>query len=510
MKLEKGKIVSPFFWIMIFITIAGCFFLYNINKFINKGIDIVGGSYIVLNVQMDNIYQDLLIEIKKKIDSEGNNYILKIKEDTIEISSLKNINEQDINNYLKNNKIDIAYKKINENTVILYFSETVKEKMTDTAITSNIKTLRKRLDPFGAGEMLIARQGNSIILEIPNIFDKEHIRKLIGSTANLQMKIVLDQATSKEQLQKQYHALLDRVMIIPGKNKNQVIWYVVNKNSLLNGSLLKSAHVSYNNIGGNEPIVAIEFNSVGAKKFKQITENNINKQLAIVIDNEVITAPSISVIIPDGVASIQGSFTVKEAQELVTLLESGSFAAPVIYSQERVIAPLLGNSTIEAGIISCLIGMFLLFIFSIILYKTSGLIAFIILIYNLLITLFCMAVIKATLTLSGIAGLILTLGMAIDSSVLIFEKIREELKLGHNFLHAIEIAFKDGITVILDANITHFLVAIVLFYIGIGPLKGFAISMIIGIFATLITGIILLKRMLLYIVKNTKTKKISI
>lgn len=512
MKLQTQNIFNSFFWIMLVITSLGVYFIYNINNFINKGIDIVGGSYIVLNVQMESIYQELLNEIKKKIETEvASNLSIKLQQNTLAITFSEESQKTKIIEIINSNKIDIQYKKENGNVLILYFDSKTMEKMIDQAIKTNITALRKRLDPYGTGEILIARQDQTIILEIPNIYEKEHVRKLIGSTANLQMKIVLDQSTSKEDLQKSYRTLNETVMIIPGHTeKNSTMWYAVNRHALINGSLLKSAHVSYNSQHGNEPIVSIEFNAIGKKKFKQITTNNLNKQLAIIIDNEVITAPVISVPIPDGAASIQGKFTVQKAQELVTMLESGSFAAPVVYAQERVIAPLLGNKTIEAGLFACLISMILLLLFSIILYRTAGFIAFIILLYNLLFILICMAIMKATLTLSGIAGLILTLGMAIDSSVLIFEKIREEINLGYSFIDAITMAFKEVLTIILDANMTHFLVASVLYYIGIGPLKGFAVSMLIGIMATLLTGIILLKKLLFYVIRNSKDHKISI
>lgn len=499
---------SPFFWFIFVLSSFGIYFIFHINTYIKKGIDLVGGSYVVLNVIMDDLYYDLLVEIKKKIEKEitliefnttiKNNELIIILQDKNDIFELqKKISDM---------KLDIEIKIVND-TLILFFSDKMKEDMIENAISININSLRKRLDPFGAGEMLIARQEKNIVLEIPNMYDKAQVKRLIGSTANLQMKVVIDVSDSKEKLEKKYSYLSENVLIISDKSKNG--WYVVSRETNITGALLKKAYVGYGSRYGNEPTVVIEFNSVGAKKFKQMTENNLHKRIAIIIDNEVITAPKVDVVIPDGVASIQGRFSVSEAQELVTMLESGAFAAPVYYAQEKIIAPLLGEKTINQGLYACAIGLMLLFIFSLFYYKGAGVLAFIVLLYNLLVTLIGMAFIGATITLSGLAGLILTLGMAIDSSILLFERMKEEVKNGKSFREAMNIAFSDGVTVILDANITHFIVAAVLYYIGVGPLKGFAISMLIGIISTLFTGIILLKGFLKYTIGLKKSDKLS-
>lgn len=509
MNMTKKNIFSTFFWFIVVLSSCGLYFVWNINTYIKKGIDLVGGSYVVLNVIMDNVYYDLLVETKKKIEKELliKNFSSSIKNDVLTITP------SDKNDLLAMQKEIMAMKfdsdcVIKDNALVIFFSDKIKDQMIENAINININALRKRLDPFGAGEMLIARQEKNIVLEIPNMYDKDQVKRLIGSTANLQMKVVIDTSESREKLEKKYHYLSDNISIIGDKEKK--VWYAVGKEASITGALLKKAHVAYSQERGNEPVVAIEFNSIGAKKFKHITENNIRKQIAIIIDNEVITAPVVGVVIPDGIASIQGKFTVKEAQELVVMLESGAFAAPVKYAQERVIAPLLGEQTINQGMYACMIGLVLLLIFSLLYYGFSGLLAFIVLLYNLLITLFGLSCIGATITLSGLAGLILTLGMAIDSSILLFERIKEERKKGRDFRDAMNVAFSDGIVVILDANITHFLVAIVLYYIGVGPLKGFAISMLIGIIATLITGILFLKGFLRYVITLRKSDQLSL
>lgn len=508
-KQIKKNYFSFFFYFIVLITIFGGYFLFHINSYVKRGIDLVGGSYVVLHVVMDSLFEEILVESKKRIEKE-----VSIKANKLKINGntiiLNYLNKKDKNNALKEIKLlklDLLVKD-EDTTISLDISEELQETMLENAINSNIKTLRKRLDPFGAGELLIARQQNNIILEIPSVYDKEQTKRLIGSTANLTMKVVLDSNSDKEKLLKQYEDLSDYVLVV--KDKEEKNWYAVSKESQINGSLLKKAHVGYNPEKGNEPVVHLQFNSIGAKKFKDMTQKNIGKQIAIIIDNEVITAPVVNTAIPDGSGFIQGNFTASSAQELVLMLESGSFAAPVLYAQERIIAPLLGEQTIYKGLLSCLIGLILLFIVLIAYYKVSGFLAFIVLLYNLLGTLIGMWLLGATLTLSGIAGLILTIGMAVDSSILLFERIKEDLLRGKTFIQSLELAFSDGLSVILDANITHFLVALVLYFMGAGPLKGFASTMIIGILSTLFTGIILLKALMKYFVHNLNCSKISI
>lgn len=507
-KITK-KYFSFFFYLIILITCFGGYFLFHLNSHIKRGIDLVGGSYVVLNVKMDPLFKDILIEAKNRIEREGS---FKIQKMRIIDNSLSLLYESE-----KEKEIDISKLKelklgllITESAleIILTIDDITKENMLESAININIQTLRKRLDPFGTGELLIARQQNNIILEIPSVYDQEQTKRLIGATANLNMKVVLDSSQKKEKLIQQYEDMLEYVSIVKDKDEKQ--WYVVSKEAQITGALLKKAYVGYNPERGNEPIVQFEFNSLGATKFKEMTEKNKNKQIAIIIDDEVITAPVVNTVIPDGKGFIQGNFSVTSAQELVVMLESGSFAAPVVYMQERVIAPLLGEKTIQQGLLACLVGLIALFFVLTIYYKFSGFLAFLVLLYNLLFSLIGMWLLGATLTLSGLAGLILTIGMAVDSSILLFERIKEDLLQGKSFAQSFEIAFTDGITVILDANVTHFLVALVLYYVGAGPLKGFASTMIIGIISTLLSGILLLKSFMKYILYNLQYSKISI
>jgi preprotein translocase subunit SecD len=498
---KSFKIVSPFFIFMLLLTVGGLFFVKNLKNYIKRGVDLVGGTYITLDVLIDKVYENVSRETLGHISKE---VLVSIKKSSITADNL-------LIEYENADKARVAFNEIVKIKLDMVFSlegsfvkgkidEKIKGYMLNNAIEMNMQALRKRLDPFGAGEILIARQENRIIIELPNVQDKEQARRLIGTTAHLTIKPVIDTGRSKEELESQYlDSFSDDIIICSDEIKQE--WFVLPRHAEITGALLKKANLAFDPEHGNQPVVAFSFNNIGGNKFRELTRENIGKRVAITVDDIVVTAPVVNQEIgASGI--IQGHFTAQSAQELSMLLESGAFVAPVVYAQERVIAPILGEKTIEKGIFACFIGMILLFIASVLMYKVSGFVAFIILLYNLLFTLFGIWMIGGTLTLSGIAGLILTIGMAIDASILIFERIKEELAKGVNFKTALENGFSGAMTVIIDANVTHFLVALVLYYVGAGPLKGFAVTMIVGIISTIFSGIFLLKALFKYIINN--------
>jgi protein-export membrane protein SecD len=482
MTLIKRKIISPFIIFIILTTFFGAWFVINIDNLIKKGVDIVGGTYITLHVKISPL-------INRLLNRMGSSFCEQIKKKKKELNPSFVVNE--------------------DKGIFSLIKTSFYEEMLNNAIEKNIIALRKRIDPLGAGEVLIARNNDTIIIELPNVQDPIQARALIGTTAYMTIKPVIDSGSSKEELERIYKRLIGKdVIICPSQEDNY--WYVLPYDTDLTGSLLKSAVVQYSNNIKTSPVIQFTFNSIGGQKFRELTKKSLGKQVAISIDDVVITAPVVNQEIgSQGI--IQGNFTLQSAQDLATLLQAGSFEAPVEYVQERVIEPILGKQTIQKGLWSCAVGMILLLIASLFVYSLCGFIAFIVLIFNLLFTLVGIYLIGGTLTLSGIAGLILTIGMAIDASVLIFEKIKEELnEHNKNIAYAVDQGFSKTMEIIIDANITHFIVAIVLFYVGAGPLKGFALSMIIGIFSTIITGIFLLNGFLNYMIKNLGIKNLWI
>nr|MBP7854303.1 protein translocase subunit SecD [Candidatus Babeliales bacterium] len=301
-------------------------------------------------------------------------------------------------------------------------------------------------------------------------------------------------------------------MIVPGHRRNQFdekIYYLVPSFSPITGKNFKQATVGFGGDMGSDLCVNFEFDEEGGKRFHELTSENLGRTLAIVLDGEVIQAARINAVIGSR-GSISGNFRSDEASTLAKLLKSGAFKAKVDFIEERQIGPTLGQEAIRQGLMSCLIGLVLLLFFGIFYYRLCGVFSFFTLVYNMILLMLFMAILHATLTLPGIAGMILTVGMAIDSSILIYERIKEGLREGLTISAAVEDGFSEAMWVILDSNITTFIVASVLYYYGTGPIAGFAVTMMIGIVTTLITGLFFLKSLFKFYLKFFDVQKLSI
>jgi len=377
-------------------------------------------------------------------------------------------------------------------------------------VLGNIEVLRARLDKMSVAEIAIAPQGEkNIIIELPDVDDPQQAKTMIGKPAVLEFKLVERAGRSKEDLLYEYDGELpDDMHIIAGRGLDKT-YYLVNKYTDITGRLLRDARPTFGGQTGSQLVVAFNFSPEGGEKFYELTSKNYGRQLAVVLDNEVITAPTINAAIKsEGV--IEGRFTSEQANELALLLKSGAFVAPVSFEEERQVGPALGAEAIKMGLISCLVALGLLFIFSVYYYSLSGILAFCALIYNLVLILFGLSLLKATLTLPGIAGMVLTIGMAIDASILVYERIKEELSLGLSIKKAVNAGFSDAMVVILDANITTFIVGVVLYYFGTGPVQGFAVTMMLGIVSTLITGLFFLRALFNFVVDLFAVQKLKI
>ncbi len=450
------------------VTLFGIYFVLNLRQNLNFGIDLVGGTYITVEVKTD-----ALIEHEKAMRG----------------SSGKPLTEGEIQEIIKN------------------------------AVHDNIEVLRSRLDKSGVGEVTIAAHGEkNILIELPNVHNPEQAKAMIGKSALLEVKVVDAVADSQEELLKKYNGVVpvDKIVVKEVKEGDYArrpvtLYYLVPKYTDLTGKLLKTAHAEIGNARGlsMQPIIIFEFKAEGAEKFYQLTKKNIGKSIALILDNEVITAPRVSVAIRDR-GQIEGDFDMQHAKDVALMLRAGAFTAPVEVVEERHIGPSLGEAAVRQGVIACVIGLVLLFLFSLFFYKMAGLFAFIVLLYNLLLILFALSWFQAALTLPGIAGIVLSIGMAIDASILIYERIKELLASGASLKKAVDEGFSGALAVILDANITHFLVAVVLYYLGAGPIQGFAVTMIIGIIATLLTGLLLLRALFDFYISTLGIQKIWI
>jgi len=397
--------------------------------------------------------------------------------------------------------------------IILNLPEKETRRIKKLAAEQALETIRNRIDQFGVNEPDIRRQGEKrILIQLPGIKDTQRAKELIGKTALLEFKLLdethdLDAALkgnipagSELLYQDNEDTATGRVIKSP---------YLVKKRTLLTGEYLTDARVQIDS-QFNEPYISIDFDKKGARIFERITEENVKKRLAIVLDNKVYSAPVIQEKITGGEARITGNFTTEEAHDLAIVLRAGALPAPVKIIEERTVGPSLGADSIRKGLISMYVGGMLIILFMIVYYKVSGLIANIALILNIVLIAGGLAGFQATLTLPGIAGIILTIGMAVDANVLIFERIREEMNLGKTQRAAVNAGYSKATITILDANVTTLIAALVLFQFGTGPVKGFAVTLSLGVLASMFTALILTRLIFDYLLINRKIKSLSI
>jgi len=371
------------------------------------------------------------------------------------------------------------------------------------AVESALEIIRNRIDQFGVREPTIAREGQTrIVVDLPGIKNPQRAIDIIGKTALLEFKLVDEKGDLSEAL---------KGNIPPG---DEILYdsegkaYLIKSKTLLTGSAIKDARVEIGQWG--QPYVALDFTAKGAKKFADITGRHVGERLAIILDNVVKSAPVIKTRITGGKAVIEGNFSMDEANELRIVLKSGALPVPFNIIQNTTIGPSLGKDSIRKGLISGIIGLIGVIIFMAVYYKKAGLIADAALLLNLLFLMAALAALKATLTLPGIAGIILTIGMSVDANVIIFERIREELKRERAPRSAVDTGYDRALRTILDANITTLITALILFQFGTGPIKGFATTLSIGILASLFTAIVVTRTIFNLILEGKPVQKLSI
>jgi preprotein translocase subunit SecD len=373
------------------------------------------------------------------------------------------------------------------------------------AVDRAMEIIRNRVDQYGLAEPLIVRQGDKwIVVQMPGVTDREQAKDLIGRTALLEFRIVETSEALGTLSAKARELGLGPSNLKPGRMPEEIKpllppgtellagreenYYLVKSSAEMTGSSLVNARVELGGDYSGFPVVALEFSPEGAKRFSQVTEQNIERQLAIVLDGVVQSAPVIRSRIPDGKAIIEGNFTPEDSKLLKTVLQAGALPAPLQVVEERTVGPTLGEDSIKAGLRALAIGMGLVFIFMAIYYKLSGLLADSALLMNLFLLLGAMAALGATLTLPGIAGIILSIGMSVDANILILERVREELALGKSPRLALDQGYDKAFSAILDGNVTAIVAAAFLFQFGTGPVKGFGISLILGLLLSMFTA----------------------
>ncbi len=381
------------------------------------------------------------------------------------------------------------------------------------AVRQALETLRNRVDQFGVSEPTLQRQAdNRILIQLPGVKDPQRAIDLLGKTARLEFKMVLEGANPQDALagnlpeggQLLYERRVDPRTGVASENP-----IIVEDKTILTGDLLSNAQVRIDT-RFNDPYVAIDFNSIGAKRFDQITAANVGKRMAIVLDDTVYSAPVIRERISGGSAQISGNFTEQEATDLAIVLRAGSLPAPVKIMENRTVGPSLGHDSIEQGKMSIMIGILLVIVAMLLYYKMSGFIANVVLVLNVVFIMAMLSLFGATLTLPGIAGIVLTVGMAVDANVLIFERIREEMRLGRTARAALEAGFEKAKLTIIDANVTTLIAALVLFQFGTGPVKGFAVTLSIGIVSSFFTAVVVSRLIFDLYLSRGKVDRLSI
>lgn len=517
MNSTARRLVSSELMIWLVICAIGLYFLYPLRKSLRFGIDLVGGTYLTLEVQTDKAVEAELLSKLQSIDGRiKRERSISIISKTVADQKITLVFEnqqqaQDAARILKSDQRDLV-QSVNKNSITLTFAEQIEKRIKNDAVLRNIAVLHARLDRFSVAEIPIVQQGEkNIIVELPDVADPQEAKEMIGRAALLEFKLVEKMGYSEKELLLEYDGELpDDLQILPGENDGgRSAYYVVQRYARVTGNMLSSAQAAIGGKTGGEPFVQFSFNDEGGNKFYDLTSKNIGRRLAIVLDNEVISAPNVESAIR-GTGSITGNFSGNDAKRLAYLLKSGSFAAPVTFEEERQIGPSLGEASIKSGLYSCLGGFLLVLLFSLYYYRWCGLLAAIALIYNLILILMGMAWMRATLTLPGIAGMTLTIGMAIDASVLIYERIKEELAKGSGLQQAVNSGFSGALAVILDGNITTFISGIVLYHLGSGPIQGFAVTLMLGIIATLVATLFFLKSLFKFILGNFSIQKLSI
>jgi preprotein translocase subunit SecD len=372
---------------------------------------------------------------------------------------------------------------------VLGFDEREERRIREFAVDQSIETIRNRIDQFGVREPVIQRSGtDGILVQLPGIQDPQRAKDLIGKTAVLEFKLVAGAADPSKPS--------PGTEVLPGEERDPVTnqtnnktTYTIERKTLMTGEVIADARVRPST-QMEGPYVELILNSRGAKLFEEITAANVNRQLAIVLDGKVKSAPVIRERIGGGRASITGNFDLREARDLAIVLRAGALPAPVTLAEERTVGPTLGRDSIHQGMVSFAVGGALVVLFMLVYYRGAGLLADMALILNVVFILAALAAFEATVTLPGIAGLVLTLGMAVDANVLINERIREELRLGKTVRAAIEAGYERALPAILDSNITTFISGLILFQFGSGPVKGFAVTLCIGLVTSVFTAVI--------------------
>ena len=482
------------------------------SDLVNLGLDLRGGAHVLVEVNLEDVYSERLQnfwpEIRKNLRAIRNEVgsfsqeVSALNDSLIITISKKEGIEKAIsflNKELSSKNSILEILRFENNKIKVSFDEQQKRKIDNQTMDQSLEIIRRRVDEAGTREPTIQKQGSRrILIQVPGLGSAEELLQLIGRTAKLTFHPVIKNSVSCEK-----KPVITSIIVENFDDKNNCL--ELEKKFVVSGSQLTNAQPSFDQ--NNRPAVSFQFNPVGGRKFGEYTKNNIGNPFAIVLDKQVISAPIIQSYIPGGAGIITGNFSVDESNRLSILLRAGALPAAIQVLEQRTVGPELGADSIKSGKIAAIIAGILVLLFMMASYGLFGLFANVGLIFNIALIFSIMAYFSATLTLPGIAGIVLTIGMAVDANVLIFERIKEEIKTNKSLYRAIELGYEKALTSIIDANVTTFIAAVILFSLGSGPIKGFSVTLGIGIMTSVFTAVYL-TRLLISIYFGFKKPKI--
>ena len=484
------------------------------HRQVSLGLDLRGGSYLLLQVDVAAAQTDQLNATIENVRDALRNAKIGYKDLNVDNSAIVfTLTDKDRNDVARTalGKIDPALTVdiTPDGAGKMQFSQQATDQRRQQAVDQSIEIIRRRIDETGTKEPTIQRQGQDrILVELPGIDNPEHVKALLGKTAKLTFQLV-DGSVSVDEARRGKMPPGDQ--ILPAEERaaraGQPPFYLVKRRVMVGGDTLVDAQATFQN---NEPVVSFRFDSAGAKRFGDATRENVGKPFAIVLDNRVISAPVIREAIPGGSGIISGSFTVQTASDLALLLRAGALPAPITILEERTVGPDLGADSIHAGAMASIVGVVLVVIFMFLFYGLFGLFADIALFFNLSLMLAVLSLLGATLTLPGIAGIALTMGMAVDANVLIYERIREEMRSGRTMLSSLEAGFTRAFGTILDSHVTTLVAGMLLYWLGSGPVKGFAVTLSVGVLTSLFSAILVTRLQIVTWLRRFKPREIPL
>lgn len=476
---------------------------------VNLGLDLRGGSHLLLEMDFDSYLRDHMANIRDGLRAELRKAKIGYRSLAVAKNSVKVALRQDT--IPDGTSLPALYRRVDpllsteelQNGVTrLYYPESALREMQVNLLQQSIEIVDRRVNETGTREPIIQRQGtNRIVLQVPGLEDPAMLKALLGKTAKMNFHLVNESAANSS------GALPLGTRWASGEDTGHGGRIPIYSQVALSGELLTGATASFSD---NQPVVNFQFNALGARKFGEITQANIGKRFAVLLDGKVITAPVIRSAILGGSGIIEGNFTTQSANQLAILLRAGALPAPLKVVEERSVGPSLGQDSIDSGTKAAIIGTVFVIVFMLLFYGLFGAFASLALTANVAIILGVLSLMQATLTLPGIAGIVLTMGMAVDANVLIYERIRDEMRFGKSVVAAIEYGFKNAFTTIFDSNLTTLFAAGFLFYFGSGPIKGFAVTLAIGILASMFTAVLFTRLIIVQWVRIVKPKRIPI